>query len=180
MLLRILIVVLSVLIVPENNEVKIPWSESKKLTWADFRGPVDTNTDAVAVTASGITFSFSVKESNKRLVSFKAQANAHFYPEKSWYIKAKGDDHILAHEQLHFDITELHVRILRYQISRLKMSQQIKEDLRRVHVKANEDLAKMQNAYDTQSQNSINKEQQAIWSEFVKSELKKFEDFKSQ
>ncbi|WP_298896574.1 DUF922 domain-containing protein [uncultured Psychroserpens sp.] len=180
MLIRFLIICLCFLSLPSNDEVTITWSESKKLTWADFRGPVGTDTDAVAVTASGITFSFSVKQnSNGELLSFKAEVEAHFYPEKSWYIKAKGDDHILAHEQLHFDITELHVRKLRYDISKLNMSQHIKEELRRVHVKANEDLAAMQNTYDTQSQNSINKEQQAIWSQFVKDELKKFEDFKS-
>ena len=87
---------------------------------------VDQNTDAVAVTASGITFSFSVSQSNAVFVDFNAEVEAHFYPEKSWYLKDKGDDHILAHEQLHFDITELHVRQLRFNISRLKVSQNIK------------------------------------------------------
>jgi len=179
MLPRLLIILFTLLNVSSNDEVTIEWNENKKLTWADFRGAVDSASDAVAVTASGITFSFSVKQSNDRFISFEANADAHFYPEKSWYIKAKGDDHILAHEQLHFDITELHVRILRYEISKLKISQRIKEDLRRLHQKANDDLAEMQNAYDTQSQNSINKEQQAIWSTFVKDELKKFRAFRS-
>ncbi|MDG5492408.1 hypothetical protein [Psychroserpens sp. SPM9] len=170
---------LFVLNVSSNNEVTIQWNENKKLTWADFRGAVDTTSDAVAVTASGITFSFSVQQSNDRFVSFNAQADAHFYPEKSWYIKDKGDDHILAHEQLHFDITELHVRRLRYGISKLKVSQRIREDLRALHEDANMELAKMQNAYDLQSQNSIDKEQQAIWAEFVKEELQKYSAFRS-
>ena len=179
MLLRFLIIFLCLLNVASNDEVTISWNASKKLTWEDFRGPVEANTDAVAVTASGITFSFSVKQSNTTFVSFEAQADAHFYPEKSWYIKEKGDDHILAHEQLHFDITELHVRQLRYGISKLRISQSIKEDLRRLHNQANENLAKMQNAYDTQSQNSMNREQQNIWSKFVKEELDKFKAFSS-
>lgn len=180
MLSRFLIIFLVVVIATPNDEVTIQWNEAKKLSWADFRGPIEDNSDAVAVTASGITFSFSVKQSNNRFISFEAQANAHFYPEKSWYIKDKGDDHILAHEQLHFDITELHVRQLRYEISKLNLSQNIRNDLRSLHEQANINLAKMQNAYDTQSQNSINKEQQAIWSEFVKTELKKFRDYRSQ
>ena len=180
MLPRLLVIFLLFLNVASNDEVTILWDEDKKLTWADFRGAIDSNTDAVAVTASGITFSFSVKQSNDTFVSFEAEANAHFYPEKSWYIKEKGDAHILAHEQLHFDITELHVRRLRYAISKVKVSQRIKEDLRGLHENANVELAKMQNAYDTQSQNSIDKEQQAIWSEFVKDELNKFRAFRSQ
>nr|WP_321233513.1 DUF922 domain-containing protein [uncultured Psychroserpens sp.] len=180
MLSRFLIVFLVFLNVAPNDEVTIQWNETKKLSWTDFRGPIEPNSDAVAVTASGITFSFSVKQSNNQFLSFEAQANAHFYPEKSWYVKSKGDDHILAHEQLHFDITELHVRQLRYEISKLKISQNIKTELRRLHEQANINLAKMQNAYDTQSQNSINKEQQSLWSEFVKAELQKFRAYRSQ
>ncbi|WP_299335876.1 DUF922 domain-containing protein [uncultured Psychroserpens sp.] len=180
MLSRFLIIVLCLFNTSSTDEVTIEWNESKKLTWADFRGPVEDDSDAVAVTASGITFSFSVKQSNERFVSFNATVEAHFYPEKSWYIKSKGDDHILAHEQLHFDITELHVRQLRYGMSKLRISQNIKEELRRLHRQANENLAKMQNDYDTQSQNSINKEMQAVWSKFVTDELDKFKAYKSQ
>ena len=179
MLPRLLIVFLFFLNVSSNDEVTISWSDSKKLTWADFKGQIDQNTDAVAVTASGITFSFSVSQSNGVFVDFNAEADAHFYPEKSWYLKDKGDDHILAHEQLHFDITELHVRQLRFNISRLKVSQNIKKELRDLHEQANKNLAIMQNAYDTQSENSINKEQQAIWSRFIKTELYKYRDYSS-
>ncbi|WP_047547894.1 hypothetical protein [Psychroserpens sp. Hel_I_66] len=179
MLARVLFVVLFFLKVAPNDEVTISWNDSKKLTWQDFRGPVEKYSDAVAVTASGITFSFSVQESNSKIVSFNAKAHAHFYPEKSWYLKDKGDDHILAHEQLHFDITELHVRKLRYEISKLKISQNIKIKLRNLHEQANVDLAKMQNVYDTQSNNSINKEKQLVWSQFVNAELDKYKAFRS-
>ncbi|WP_248411892.1 DUF922 domain-containing protein [Psychroserpens algicola] len=180
MLTRFLIVFLVAINTAPNNEVTIQWNESKKLTWSDFKGPVERGSDAVAVTASGITFSFSVQQSNDTFVSFEAHADAHFYPEKSWYLKDKGDDHILAHEQLHFDITELHVRKLRYEISKLRISQNIKTELRHAHEQANIQLAKMQNAYDTQSENSMNKEQQAIWSAFVKAELIKYKAYRSQ
>ncbi|OUS02069.1 hypothetical protein A9Q86_05310 [Flavobacteriales bacterium 33_180_T64] len=179
MLLRFLIIVLCLFNTASKDEVTITWNESKKLRWTDFKGAVEQNSDAVAVTASGITFSFSVKQSNDIFMSFNANATAHFYPEKSWYIKAKGDAHILAHEQLHFDITELHVRQLRYGISKLKVSQSIKENLRHLHQQANENLAKMQHAYDVESQNSIHVEKQAIWSEFIKGELKKYSAFGS-
>ncbi|WP_460219752.1 DUF922 domain-containing protein [Psychroserpens sp. MEBiC05023] len=181
MLPRFLIIFLVLFNVSSNNnEVTITWNESQKLSWSDFKGPIEANSDAVAVTASGITFSFSVQQSNSQIVSFETNVSAHFYPEKSWYIKSKGDDHILAHEQLHFDITELHVRQLRYAISKLSVSQDIKRELRTLHEQANINLAKMQNAYDTQSENSINKEQQALWSEFVKAELDKFKAYRSQ
>jgi len=177
MLPRLLIIFLFFLKPVLSEEVTISWSDSKKLNWSDFKGKIDHNTDAVAVTASGITFSFSVSQSKGEYVDFNAEAQAHFYPEKSWFVEKKGDDHILAHEQLHFDITELHVRQLRYNISNIQVSKNIKSDLRGVHEQANKNLAKMQNDYDTQTNNSINKEQQAIWSKFVKTELDKYKGF---
>ena len=179
MLARFLIIFLTLINGASNDEVTIEWNENRKLSWADFKGPVEANSDAVAVTASGITFSFSVRESGDRFTNFKAQASAHFYPEKSWYNKKKATDHILAHEQLHFDITELHVRRLRYEISKLKISQNIKRELRQLHEDANADLAKMQRSYDAQSEHSINKKQQAIWAEFVRTELHKYRAFRS-
>lgn len=179
MSIRFLIIFLLLLKPATPEEVTISWSDSKKLTWSDFKGAVDQHTDAVAVTASGITFSFSVSQSDGEFVDFNSEAHAHFYPEKSWYNKTKGDDHILAHEQLHFDITELHVRQLRYNISRLKVSKNIRKELRDFHEQANKNLAIMQNDYDIKTNNSINKEQQLIWSTFVKTELDKYRDFRS-
>ena len=179
MLLKSLFILLLCFGSINTDEETITWNASKKLTWNDFKGAIETSSDAVAVTASGITFSFAVKTSNERIVSFDAKAQAHFYPEKSWYIEDKGDDHILAHEQLHFDITELHVRILRYRISKLKVSQHIRDDLNAIHRQTNKELAEMQNQYDLQSQNSINIEQQAKWADFVKESLLKYRSFKS-
>ena len=162
------------------EEETIEWREDHKLQWSDFKGVVDTNSDAVALTASGITFSFSLRQSNDRYTGFESKVVAHFYPNKSWYLKDRGNDHVLAHEQLHFDITELHVRQLRYGIAQLRVSQSIKEELQALHKAANENLANMQRAYDAQSQHSINKEQQALWSQFVKEELEKFKVYRSQ
>lgn len=158
----------------------IEWSDANKLSWADFKGAKQTESDAAAVTASGISFSYSVRKSDNRITDFDAQAEAFFYTEDSWYIEGRCNDHILAHEQLHFDITELHVRILRYRLSRLQVSQNIKAQLKTIHKTVNQELADMQHQYDTQSQNSINKEEQAKWAAYVTENLKKFEAYKSQ
>lgn len=179
MLSRILIVLLIFINYSPNDELVIEWNTSKRLAWSDFKAPVDYNSDAVAVTASGITFSFSLRESNGKYVSFNASAKAHFYPEKSWYNSKEANDHILAHEQLHFDITELSVRKLRYAVSKLQVSQNIKHELRQLHNEANEALAKMQEDYDMQTDHSRNKEAQILWSKFVEEELKKVSAYSS-
>ncbi len=163
-----------------NDEVAMQWNASKKLSWSDFKGPVEIDTDAVAVTASGITFSYVVEQADGRNTSFDGQVNAFFYPEKSWYIKEKGNDYILAHEQLHFDITELHARLFRYHMAQLEASQNIKAKLDKIHKDITTDLYKMQQTYDTESQNSINKEAQAKWEAYVIANLKKLEFYKSE
>ena len=163
-----------------NDEDTIQWNESQKLSWTDFKGQKQPDSDAAAITASGITFSYSVKTTDNRITSFDAQAEAHFYPESSWYIEDRCNDHILAHEQLHFDITELYVRIFRYRLAKLQVSQNIKPQLNALHETVNKELADMQYQYDAQSENSINKLEQAKWDAYVVENLKKFVAYKSE
>ncbi|WCO02478.1 DUF922 domain-containing protein [Psychroserpens ponticola] len=163
-----------------KNEDTISWNESNKLSWADFKGPKDTSSDAAAVTASGITFSYAVRKTDDRITGFDAEVFAHFYPESSWFIKDRCNDYILAHEQLHFDITELHVRIFRYRLAQLEASQNIKTKLNEVHKTVNKELSDMQHQYDSQSRNSINKEEQAKWTSYVAENLQKFAVYKSE
>ena len=179
MMSKLLLVLFLCLSAFSNESETIPWRETKKLSWTDFKGPIETDSDAAAVTASGITFSYAIKKTDNRITDFEAKVEAHFYTENSWFIKDRCNDHILAHEQLHFDITELYVRIFRYRLEQLQMSQNIKKQLNTLHKEINKELSEMQFLYDTQSQNSINKEEQAKWNTYVTENLKKFEAYKS-
>jgi len=162
-----------------KQDKTLTWQQDQKLTWSNYQGDVDPNNDAVALTASGITFSYAINESNKRFVNFEATVESHFYPEKSWYKEALCDSAILAHEQLHFDITELHARKFRSQLAQLVTTQAIQADLRRLHRNINRDMAKMQNTYDLETNNSMDVEQQAFWANFVTAELEKYKAFQS-
>ncbi|MFP4845589.1 DUF922 domain-containing protein [Winogradskyella sp. PE311] len=156
------------------------WSETRKLTWADFKASPNKNSDAAALTASGITFGYSLKTSGKRVVDFTTSVEAHFYPNKSWYFKNRSDTYILAHEQLHFDITELYARKFRQQLERLVVNQNVKDQLGRLHAAINEAVDETQKRYDAQSNHSINVEMQKQWRSFITEELKKLDNFKSQ
>ncbi|MFC4721127.1 hypothetical protein ACFO5O_02255 [Geojedonia litorea] len=155
------------------------WRDDIKLSWNDFRGPAKNQSGAVAVTASGITFGYSVQRTDSKIIDFSANVEAHFYPDKSWVKKELANDYILAHEQLHFDITELHVRKFRKRISEVKISEQLNTTLNRLHAQINKELAEMQNQYDKESNNSIDKIAQAKWMVFVAEELRKYEPYKS-
>lgn len=177
---HIIISVLFLCIGASSNEETISWNDMRKLTWKDFKGSPNPNSDAVALTASGITFGYSVKTSGKRIVNYSASVQAHFYPNKSWYLTEKADDHILAHEQLHFDITELYVRKFKQQLERLVVNQNIKTQMNQIHHAINEALDKTQKTYDEQTNHSINIGAQEYWENFIKEELKKLEKYKSQ
>ena len=116
------------------NDETISWNDDFKLTWNNFKDTPKKNVDAVALTASGITFEFSLQETENRIVNFETKVFAHFYPNKSWYLKENATDYILAHEQLHFDMTELYTRKFRQRISKLKVSNNLKSELRKLHL----------------------------------------------
>ncbi|WP_179346081.1 DUF922 domain-containing protein [Winogradskyella ursingii] len=179
--MKILIALLSFFFLVGNpsNEEPMLWTESKKLDWSDFKSAPNPNSDAVALTASGITFGFSIKTTNRnRVVDFTATVESHFYPNKSWYVESMADDYILAHEQLHFDITELYARMFREKLSKLKPNQNIKGQLKRLHNSINEALDKTQKRYDFESNHSMNPEMQKKWELFIELELKKLDNFK--
>ncbi|WP_142783655.1 DUF922 domain-containing protein [Changchengzhania lutea] len=163
----------------QKDEPVITWSESYKLSWSDFRAAPDNKTSAVATTASGITLGSSIRQTDTEVISYTATVKAHFYPDKSWYKSQLANAHVLGHEQLHYDITELFARRLRQRISKLEVSNAIKNDLRSLHLKINDDLAHMQDTYDTETNYSRNVEQQTAWQGFISQELDKLVTFKS-
>jgi hypothetical protein len=180
MQIKHLIICLTFLFIGQKpGEESMTWKESRKLSWSDFKGELNPNSDAVALTASGITFGFSVSTSGSRIVDYSTSVEAHFYPNKSWYNKEKADDYILGHEQLHFDITELYTRLFRQRLTKLKVNQNIRMQLKQLHASINEELNTTQKRYDEQSLHSINVEVQNEWREHISVELAKFEQFKS-
>ncbi|TYB80203.1 hypothetical protein ES676_00610 [Bizionia saleffrena] len=155
------------------------WSEDYKLSWADFKGKPSYNTKAAAVTAAGLSFKYSVNKRDNQIVGFKVDISADFYPEHSWCKKESVTDHILAHEQLHFDITELHARYFRAQVQQLKPSNTIVKELQMLHDAINKTLEITQLKYDDESNFSIDKKRQLFWSNYVASALKNQSAFKT-
>lgn len=162
-----------------QDEPAMSWNESYKLSWADFKGKPNNKVSAVAITASGISFGFSVRETDSKVISFTTEVFCHFYPEQSWYKPNVADNHVLGHEQLHFDITELHVRKFRQRISQLKISNTIKNELRQLNKSINEELSVMQDKYDAETNYSRHFENQAKWKTYIAEELEKFSKYKS-
>lgn len=162
-----------------SNEETVSWDETNKLNWTDFKAAPDSESDAVALTASGITFGYSLKTSGERIVDFSVTVESHFYPNKSWYLKDKANVYILGHEQLHFDITELYARKFRQQLAKLKVNQNVKEQMNRMHTSINEAINETQRRYDLETNHSMNMEKQKEWEAFIERELQRLNQFKS-
>lgn len=162
-----------------NPETAFEWQENIQLKWSDFKGQPENLGDVVALTASGISFEYSIQDKNGKIKSFSSTAKAHFYPKRSWVHKKKASIHVLKHEQLHFDITELHVRKFRKAISVLKLSNQLKKELNSTYQTINKDMAMMQNKYDQETNHSRDLEAQTTWQTKIDSTLKRYADYKT-
>lgn len=154
------------------------WSEDYQLQWSDFKAEPENDTDAVAITASGITFGYSVKRSQTEIVEANFTIESHFYPNHSWCKKGRVDIVVLDHERFHFNITELFARKFRKQIAETNFSLNIKEEADAIYKNINEELAEMQKAYDTATNYSMNIQVQTEWQKIILEELKKYSKYK--
>jgi hypothetical protein len=94
----------SIVAVNESEEF-IPWSYNERLNWNDFKCEPKTGTDAVASTSTTLGIAYQVTDGQ---LTYDITCN--FSKVKSWGLMKT--DYILAHEQGHFDITEIYARKL--------------------------------------------------------------------
>lgn len=154
-----------------KNEELIPWKENQKLTWAEYKGKVQSGSDAAASTATylGIEYNF-----NKSGFDYKITCS--FSKTKSWGLHKT--DYILGHEQGHFDIAEIFARKLNKQMSEYGFNKNtFKDDLKNIYMKLTGEKDDFQNQYDKETNHSINKEKQAEWLRKIEEELKALRNF---
>lgn len=160
-----------------QEEQTITWHEDLKLQWGDFKGEPKPVEDAVATTASGISFGFSTTKSSNGLVDYSFKVTADFYPDKSWRVNQTLSNNVLAHERLHFDITELYARKFRQRLANATFTNAVNREMKSINNAIIKELSEVQNRYDNQTNHSQNVEQQITWQKFIASELKKLSDY---
>ncbi|MBT8245082.1 MAG: DUF922 domain-containing protein [Winogradskyella sp.] len=165
----------------QNEDLEtMSWQAEKPILWKNFKGKPNRNNDAAAQTVSGISFGFSIGKTGNTITDFTTNVECLFYPTESWYKPEVATPYILKHEQLHFDITELHALLLRKKISKIKPSARLKSQLNDLYKSISRDSYKMQQRYDDETNHSINKEKQAAWNLYIAKALKKLEAYKTQ
>ncbi len=173
-----LLITIFLLVIHPASENQLVWDANYRLSWSDFVGEPQEDSDAVAITASGLSSSFSARTSSTNLLDYSVSVIAHFYPDRSWYKPEKVNEIVLAHEQLHFDITELNARKLRKSITDSNFTLNIKSQMNQLVDKTNKDLEIMQELYDSESNFSMDVESQKKWQLYVKDELERLSNYK--
>lgn len=161
---------------PDN---RLSWSP-ELLTWENFEGAPDLSSSFHANTSSGISYYWTIKQSGED-IEFVYNVQSYFLPDESWVMPKKDAPHLLAHEQLHFDITELHARKLRKAMEDfdIKRTRNVKPALQAIYKNIEASRANMQKRFDVESRHSMNPEAQIKWQKLIKEELNKLENFSS-
>lgn len=142
--------------IKETDEY-LPWFSERRLSWDDFRCEPKRNTDAVALTSTALGIAYKV--SGGKLTY---EINCSFSKTRSWGLLKT--PYILAHEQGHFDITEIYARKLHKELSEYEFNKRtFKLDVSTIYNRIVKEKENLQFAYDGQSDHSRNKAFQLEW-----------------
>lgn len=155
------------------EEPMIHWS-NQPLTWNDYKALPDRNHGG-ALTASSIYYNYGC--SNEQAAWY---VGAVFLPEKSYVNYEVAHAYMLAHEQLHFDITELFARKLRKAIAEAALTCDDLSEINYLAERAVEEWMEMQDAYDKETLHSINRDAQVRWQEHISSLLEEYHEWAEQ
>src|SRR6476620_6785064 len=143
--------------VVNNEDEMIPWRNERKLSWDDFLSSPQKQGDAVASTSTSLGISYQVKNGE---LTYTITCN--FSKKKSWGLLKT--EYILAHEQAHFDITEIHARKLYEELYRYEFNPDtFKKDIAAIYERIVNEKEAMQNSYDKETDHSRRKKLQLDW-----------------
>ncbi|WP_459212944.1 DUF922 domain-containing protein [Aquimarina rhabdastrellae] len=174
-----LIILLSVILFTNKESYeKFSYSEKSTLEWSDFRGKPKRNSSFAASVNTGVTYHWSYNKEGG-VPDFTYDVDSFCYPLLSWVKENEKNEYLLAHEQLHFDISELHARIMRKRLSEYQVEKEkdIKKDLKRMYKIVERLRSEMQEQYDEETDHSKNEEAQKKWEKKVKNLLVYYQKF---
>ena len=127
------------------RESPIHWDPERRLTIADFRGPMG-HSDFAAEASTGIQ---TEAQGSSTDATFQVTIQSYFDPCKSWMRPKERNAYTLDHEQLHFDITELFSRKLAARYAReIRSYKQYQREHDRIYAEVWAELLAMQSRYD--------------------------------
>lgn len=155
---------------PQNDTIY--YDVNRRLTWEDFKGVPDMNHRGGAVTSSGFAYSWN-GENDGEILFVNIIVYAFFTKSNSWRKNGINTDFHLEHEQHHFDITYLGAEKLVNTLQKTNFNlQNYQTRIRQVFEKVYAENIALQNEYDRETKNSLNKEKQLEWNERINRALR--------
>jgi hypothetical protein len=169
LLLLLLVPVLS--FCQDKDEELINWKTSRQLTWSDYKGKPDPNSDAAASTTTYLGIEYKMDDKG-----FGWKIECKFSITRSW--GRTRTDHVLKHEQGHFDIAELFARKLNQKMKDYQFNKNTyKDDLKTIYNGITAEKESFQDLYDNETDHSRKKEQQSEWEKKIEKMLKDLKDY---
>jgi len=141
---------------------KITWSTSRRLTWEDFKGIPETENPHHALTAANLSVDGKCRNN-----AFTYEVRCVFLPQQSWS-KNKISEKLLRHEQLHFDLTEVHARQLRKTLAGMGTTcNAFKAELTPTISAAFKAWKAEQRLFDASCSHGLNKAEEQVWAENI-------------
>lgn len=151
----------------------ISWSAGRRLTWRDFQGTPPTDGSEGAMT------SYTLYSAWKCLgAMFEYRVIAGFRPRQSWVKAVVLNDTtqrrtVLGHEQAHFDLAEVHARIMRRAFRGLDRPCSMSDgDLAGLVQRLIQAEKAEQRRYDAETNHGLRASQQEAWSAAVARRLR--------
>lgn len=150
---------------------KFTFQEKPVLTWDDFMGTPPINARHSASVNSGMAYSYNAKIKGETVL-LEFEVRSEFYPELSWKKNLKENDaQLLRHEQLHWNISELHAQILKTSFNNYKPTRNYKREILEIFKRVEAARQAMQARYDRETNHGIKLTQQREWETFISQEF---------
>lgn len=149
----------------------LAWRRTARLSWNDFKGTPPPQAANAALTNSSISLNFSSGS------SFSYTIGCHFDQQKSW-VRIQNSQ-VLAHEQGHFDLSEIYARLLKKAMMQYRYDPAtVSRDVQNIYQRMMQELQNRQNEYDQQTDHSRNEANQRKWLLTIEQELEELEKYR--
>ena len=162
------------LTIAATNASLIAWQFNYIISEKDFKGKIDKNSMFNANTSTSIKFKMSIQD------TVKANITAYFDKQKSW-MKPNTPEKVMAHERLHFDLTEIYAREIRKRIIEIKATSFDKKtqsiQITYAYKFLVKKMAEEQALYDKESEHSVNSKKQLEWKNAITKRLSSLQQY---
>lgn len=154
---------------------RIYWNDWYRLEWSDFTAEPKDQATVAALSSIGLPYKYTTDGEGVLNLSI----NVCFLKNESWSIEEQRNNLLLQHEQIHFDIAELHRRkivkaVLDANFTKSNYKETLNDIIDRVWRK---EYKEMQNKYDKETNFSKVIKQQINWNKYVHQQLRNIEDY---